>query len=63
MSNKRNPRRKYGAAPAYLRWLRADQRDKASTYRTWQIAESNRRRAIESAPFNERNTARPVVAA
>lgn len=52
------------AQRALQRWLHAGPRDKHSAYRTWQVAESNRRRAIEVAvPFNERNTARPVVAA
>ena len=37
------------------RWLHAGPRDKASAYRAWQVAESNRRRAIKVAvPFNER---------
>ena len=49
--SKRNPRRQ----PAYLRWLRAAQRDRGAAYKAWQIAESDRRRAIEAAPFNSRH--------
>ena len=59
MSNRRNTRK---PQPPYQRWLRAAPRDRGHAYKAWQIAESDRRRAIEAVPFNERYAVRPVAA-
>jgi len=59
MSNRRNTRK---PQPPYLRWLRAALRDRGHAYKAWQVAESDRRRAIEAAPFNGRYAFEPVAA-
>jgi len=48
---------------AMTRWLHAGPRDKAGAYRAWQVAESDRRRAIISGtPHNGRHAVIEVAA-